>query len=358
MTARWLIVLTAAVALVGIPVTVRAWPAAPSTIAATELAARVQGSASVGWSGLVESTGTLQVPDNDSFANLAQLLGERNELRVWWREPQDWRIDRIRGTGETDLYRRGTSSIRWVFESETATLTPVSKIRLPDASDLLPPTLARIMLQGVRGEELSRLPSRRYAGVDAAGLRLTPADPAATVAHVDLWADPQSGLPLAVELYADGDTRPVLSTTVTELDLRRPASELTRFVPDGDVEFRYDQSVDVAAAANAGAPFDLPKTLAGLPSRNGEDPGAVGVYGRGPTTLVALPLRGSVAGPLRDRLRSSAGAEDTVVGTRATVGPIGLLVTSYRGRGGAFLLAGMVDAATLERAASELTAFT
>ena len=48
----------------------------------------------------------------------------------------------------------------------------VSEIRLPDASDLLPPTLARALLQGVRDEELSRLPTRRLAG--HRGARRTP----------------------------------------------------------------------------------------------------------------------------------------------------------------------------------------
>ena len=107
MTARWLIVLAAAVALVFTPLAVRAWPAAPSSLVAADLAARVQSSATVAWSGQVESSGRLRVPENDSFANLVQLLGEDNDLRVWWRGPQDWRIDRIRSTGETDLFRNG-----------------------------------------------------------------------------------------------------------------------------------------------------------------------------------------------------------------------------------------------------------
>ena len=47
------------------------------------------------------------MPDSDSFVGLAQLLGEDNDLRVWWRAADDWRIDRIRSTGETDLFRRG-----------------------------------------------------------------------------------------------------------------------------------------------------------------------------------------------------------------------------------------------------------
>jgi outer membrane lipoprotein-sorting protein len=356
MSARWLVVLFTAAALVATPIVMGARAALPSDISATDLAARIQHSAPVAWSGFVETSGTLQVPDNESFATLAQLLGENTQLRVWWRSAEDWRVDRIRSTGETDLFRQQGYSIRWVFESETATYSPVSKIRLPDASDLLPSTLARELMRDAREDELSRLPSRRVAGIDAPGLRLTPNESATTVAHVDIWAEPGSGLPLQVELYGVGDQRPVLTTTLLQLSLSEPPAETTDFDPAPGVQVNYEESVDVAAAANAFAPYDLPASLAGLPSRDGADPGAVGIYGRGPTTLIALPLRGRVAGPLRRQLTDRGTVQFTDVGILAPIGPVGLLITPFRGRGGAFLLAGTVNSTTLQRAAAELLA--
>src|SRR5918998_136437 len=104
--------------------------------------------------------------------------------------------------------------------------------------------------------------------------------------------------------------------------------------------------------ANALSAYDLPGSLAGLSTRGGEDPGAVGVYGRGPTTLLVLPLRGQVAGPLRSRLRDSGGAEETTVGILAPVGPVGLLLTPRTDRQGALLLTGTVTGDTLRRAAA------
>ena len=356
MSARWLVVLFTAAALVATPIVMGARPALRSDISATDLAARIQQSAPVAWSGFVETSGTLQVPDNESFATLAQLLGEHTQLRVWWRSADEWRVDRIRSTGETDLFRQQGYSIRWVFESETATYSPVSKIRLPDASDLLPPTLARELMRDSREDELRRLPSRRVAGIDAPGLRLTPNESATTIAHVDIWAEPAGGLPLQVELYGVGDQRPVLTTTLLQLSLSKPSAETTNFDPAPGVQVNYEESVDVAAAANAFAPYDLPGSLAGLPSRDGEDPGAVGIYGRGPTTLIALPLRGRVAGPLRRQLSDRGSVQVTDVGILAPVGPVGLLITPFRGRRGAFLLAGTVNSETLQRAAAELLA--
>lgn len=354
MSARWLVVLLAAAAFVATPLLIIARPAAPSDISAAELAGRIAQSTSVGWSGYIETAGTLQVPDNDSFATLVQLLGENSQLRVWWRGADDWRVDRIRSTGETDLFRQGRGIVRWVFESETATYSPVSRIRLPDASDLLPTTLARSVLQGVRESELTSLPTRGVAGIDAAGLRLTPNEKAATVGHVDIWADPVSGLPLLVELYGLGEQRPVITTTVRELKLGIPSETATHFTLAEGVRVNYEPSVDVAAAANAFAPYDLPASLAGLGSRNGVDPGAVGIYGRGPTTLIALPLRGQVARPLRQQFQDRGGAQVTDVGTLLPVGPVHLLITPYRGRGGGFLLAGTVTSETLQQAAAEL----
>ncbi len=354
MTARWWIVLLTAVALVAVPVAVANRPAAASDISAIDLATRVQASGGVAWSGLVQTSGALQVPDSDSFATLAELLGEDNQLRVWWRSGSDWRVDRLRSTGETDLFRQRGLSIRWVFESATATVSPVSTVRLPDASDLLPPTLGRSLLQGAKPAELSRLPARRVAGVDAPGLRLRPDTAATTVDHLDLWVEPGTGLPLRVELYGAGDRRPVLTSALQQLELRTPAAATTDFTPSDGISVQYEESVDVAAAANAFAAYDLPASLAGLETRNGRDPGAVGVYGRGPTTLLVLPLRGQVAGPLRSRLQTSAAARQTAVGTVAPVGPVGLLVTPRQQGRISFLLAGTVTPESLERAAAEL----
>ena len=64
----------------------------------------------------------------------------------------------------------------------------------------------------------------RVAGQSAAGLRVTPGDPASTVARVtpgdpastvgrvDIWANPSSGLPLMVEVFGRGSPRPALES--------------------------------------------------------------------------------------------------------------------------------------------------
>ena len=348
-------VVLAAVLLVGVPVAVRHRPAgAVAGPSPAELVARVQASASVGWSGRALSRGALQLPENDSFATLGQLLGQQVELRAWWRGSRSWRVDRIRSTGETDTFRDGGGQVRWIFESERATFSPVSTIRLPDAVDVLPATLGRDLFQGARADEVSVIDPVRVAGVDAAGLRLRPADAASTVDHVDLWADPATGLPLRVDLYGRGAATPALTTAFTDVTLSAPDPATVRFSAPESVTLAYEESTDVAAAANGLDQVDLPSTLAGLGVRDGQDPGAVGVYGRGPTTMIVFPLRGNVARPLRDQLSRNAAATQTASGTLAPVGPITLLLTRLPGRGGGFLLAGTVTPETLTAAAAQL----
>ena len=177
-------------------------------------------------------------------------------------------------------------------------------MRLPNDSDALPPTLAARLLSGAKASELSRLPARRVDGRSAVGLRLVPSDSRTTIARVDVWADEDSGLPVRVDVYAEGGaSRPILTTQVVSLDTDRPAAALTSFETTRGMHFSRGAALDEAAGANAFAPFALPDEVADLPRRGRpEDQGAVGIYGRGPTALVAIPLRRSVAKGLYEQL--------------------------------------------------------
>ena len=64
---------------------------------------------------------------------------------------------------------------------------------------------------------------------------------------------------------------------------------------------------------------------------------------------MVLPLRRQVPGPLRARLRESAGSSETEFGTLAPVGPVGLLLTPRRSRQGSLLLTGTVKPSICSR---------
>ena len=351
---RWTLVALVAALLAASPVLVGLRPAQGSDLTASELRRRIAASASLPWTGEVSTRGTLAVPDTSSFGGVVDLLGEDKSLRVWWRDPTHWRVDDVRQTGETDLFRDAQVMTRWVFESSTATITPYATVRLPDATDVLPSRLAARLLSGATAAELSRLPSRRIAGHDAPGLRLEPSSQASTIDHVDVWADEATGLPLRVEVFGD-DPRPVVTTRLTSLELTTPSARTTAFTPPPTAKVRNRGVVDVAAGANAFAPFLLPDALAGLARRSTDlDLGAVGVYGRGPTALIVIPLRRKLAGQVRTQLASAATSHRTEDGTALDIGPLSVLLTDGGRRSGRFLLAGSVTPATLVRAADQL----
>ena len=296
--------------LLAAPLVVRLLPAADEDVSAVRLLQRVQQSRDESWSGYTESVGAVALPANDALSGLSKLLGGTNRVRVWWQDPRRWRVATLRPTGETDLVHQGDATVRWVYESKRATVVPDVPVRLPDTVDLLPPELARRVLSGARPGELGRLPARRVAGRDALGLRLRPADEQASVTRVDVYVDRASGIPLRVDLYGRGARTPALTSRFLDFTRGRPATRDITFVPPHDAELRHDSIVDIASAADRFASRIPPASLAGLPARGaapGVAQGSVGVYGRGPTVLLAIPLWGRTAERVRSELAGRPG---------------------------------------------------
>lgn len=351
---RWTLVALGVCLLVAVPLAIRAIPAAESELSSATLLQRAQGSSSVAYSGYVESTGSLALPVADRFTDISDLLGSQTTMRVWWRGPDEWRVDAIGLTGETDLVHDASGTTVWDYESNEATRTRDPDVRLPQSSDLLPPELARRLLDGASPDEVTSIEARDVAEVDAAGLRLDPAAVQSSIDHVDVWVDPASGLPLAVEIFGNGGSNAAVSTKFVDVSVTEPSPERTRLVLAPGTRQRNDDVIDIADAANQYAPFRVPMTLAGLPRRDSTTRiRAVGVYGRGPVLLTAIPLWEEAACPLREQLAVTPGAVIDEGGTSLGVGPLNLrLTTSENGSG--FLVVGTVTQQTLVRAAHQL----
>lgn len=352
---RWSCVALAVVLLIGVPIGIRALPAADSTITAGDLLEKIEGSRDVPYSGYVETLGTLQLPVADNFTDVGELFGERTRMRVWWRTADEWRVDKMLTTGETGTFHDASGTTLWEYEKSDLTRTVDPDIRLPRASDLLPPELAHRLLADVDRDDLSRLPAERVAGRAAPGLRLSPGAPQSSIDHVDIWADPDTGLAVRVEVFAKGESTAALTSTFMSLSLDTPSQETTQFsIPPGaDVE--YDNVLDIAAAANQYAPLAPPKALAGLTrSPSSRQLRAVGVYGGGVTQLIAIPLWDRAAEPLREQLRLTPGVRQLPVGETLHVGPLNVVLTEFDGYGGGWLIAGTVTSSTLVRAARQL----
>ncbi len=212
--------------------------------------------------------------------------------------------------------RTGDRMLRWVYESKNVTLVPDVAVRLPDTADLLPNELARRALSGARSGEVSRLPARRIAGRDALGLRLRPADPQASIGRVDVYADRATGLPVQVQMFGRGAATPSVTSRFLDLTAGGAVVLGARVLPAAR---RAPAQRRRRRPRRRRQPVRLPGAAAGrwpgCPQRAapaGRAHGAVGVYGRGPTVLLAVPLwqperRPGARGPAQGARHAQAG---------------------------------------------------
>ncbi|GAA1769130.1 hypothetical protein GCM10009795_014200 [Nocardioides hankookensis] len=338
--------------VIAVPAALHALPARTSDVTATELLDQVRAAEQHPWSGYVQTEGTLALPVADDFSDVGALFSDSTRMRAWWRGSDDWRVDRLLVSGETDLVHQHGVTIEWSYERDRARISRDPDIRLPRTADLVPPVLAERLLRDVTADDVRRIAARRVAGVSAPGLRVEPAAPQSSVDHVDLWADPDSGVPLRIDVYAAGDASPAFVTQLRDFSATRPALSTTTFDGAPGIEVDHDDVLDIADAANQYAPFRPPATVGGLAMSSGSD-GAVGVYGVGITQLIAIPMRGREAGPLREQLRQTPDVATSASGTLVTAGPLGVLLTGADDDGG-WLITGTVTTDTLRRAAVDL----
>ncbi len=353
---RWVLVAVLVTVLCALPAVLGALPADDADVPATDLRDAVLASADVGFSGFAVSAGGLMLPVSDQLPAVADLLSDRVQLRVWWRGEDEHRVDVLGAAGETGVHVDPAGTWTWEYESATAERTRPAPLALPAPPDLVPAALGRRLLSEAADDELSRIGARRVAGRDALGLRLVPAAAAASVARVDVWADAATGLPLAVEVVADGETVPALDTRFLDLDPTAPPAGVVGFTPPPGSRVGEGQDVDglLAEAGRRLSPAPLPRELAGLARRDlAGAPAAVGVYGSGVTLLAVAPAPARLAAALRSTLASAPGAVVDERGTRVAAGPLGVMLVEPPRRG-AYLLTGTVSLDALADAAAAL----
>lgn len=352
---RWTLVAVLVAVLLALPSLVARVPVGHSSVTAAELLAKIKSSAGVPYSGYGEATGGLALPVTDQFNSIADLLGGTSQLRVWWQNPQSWRVDTISATGEQDLHTDATGTWEWDYESNAATKQSgaTAPIRLPRADDLLAPTLARRLLSQSEPTEVTRLAEKRIAGHTVAGLRLVPNDPRTTITRVDVWALPSSGLPVRVDVYGASPTATVMSSTLLDLSTSAPAASTIAFSPPDGAKVSVQQRTDVVTALDQLGRVRPPSSVAGLAREGTTGLGSVGVYGRGVTILVALPLTRRLTASFEGQLGTSVGVTTADGATTLSVGPINLMLTAPV-NGSSWLLAGTVDSATLAAAGKQL----
>jgi hypothetical protein len=360
---RWAVVGVGMVALCLLPVAVAAWPVGTAArVEPVELRDRILGSTAQPHDGYVETDGRLGLPDLPALAEVGGLLGGSTRLRTWYAGPESWRVAELAPVGERDTYRVPSGVYTWDFERNLVTLiTGDRSVWLPGAADIVPPALARRLLAA--DGDLQPLPSRRVAGVAAAGVRLVITDPATTVGRVDAWADPETGLPVQVEVAGRGAAGPAFSSRFLQLRQDPPDPRLLLPRLPRTAGLTVTTNVELEAALTAVLPGDLPGTLAGRPRSLVTVEGAVAAgYGTGFSTMMVIGLPGRFGGQTLDAAEA-AGTPIPITGAEAYELRASLLTALVvhadhteprREELHAWLLAGLVEPQLLRQAATEL----
>jgi hypothetical protein len=387
---RWTLVLAVVAVLTSLPAVVAAWPTTAPEIGVDALREKIRASVGQPYQGYAQSTGALGLPAFPRLGQVTALLSSTTELRTWYAARNRWRVDVVDLASERGLYQTPEGQYTWDYGAQLLTFLPAadaefklvtpnsdtvvyvfggSPIRLPRAADLVPPDLARRLLSAAAADRAESLPARRVAGIAAAGLRIVPTDPHSTVGHVDVWADPATGLPLQVELTAKGAERPILVTRFLEVDQRAP--DAGALVPPQERE-----GMSMTTPLAGGDPVDalvdqtgffaLPDRLAGQQRRHVTDGGVRAVleansfalYGTGLAQVAVVPLSRQIGG---DAYRTAAAWGQQIAfpaGSGALIATSLLSVmvveSGVNRRRFRYLVAGMVDNELLRQIGAEL----
>ena len=354
---RWGMVLTAVVLLCSVPIVINKWPARATDIGTGALRERIAASARQPYQGYAQSIGLLPLPPLPNLEQVTALVSARTEMRTWYAARDRWRVDVIDGGSERDLYQTPDAQYVWDYgANQLSQIVGDQPIRLPRAADLTPPDLVRRLLDVATGDRFVALPGKRVAGLAAAGLRIVPATADTTVSHIDIWADPGTGLPLQAEVTAKGGVRPVFVTRFLEVHMSVPAAEvLTPPTPRPDMGFTVTAAPDILSALNRWRPAVLPDRLAGSPRRDTVAGQAVaGVYGTGLAQFVAIALPGRFGSQAYHKV-ATFGQEVKVPAGNAALISTGLLSVLVVRAQRTYLVAGLVQPAVLRHVAADLS---
>jgi hypothetical protein len=347
--------------LCALPSVIAAIPVGASPIGVDQLRQRIIASTSQPFQGNAQSSADLGLPSLPDLADVTGLLSETTTMRAWYTAPNQHRVDVITGFGERDYYQTPTAEYVWDYgQNLLSELLGTAPIRLPQAEDLLPPELAWRVLQVDPTDAVTALPARRIAGVDAAGLRLRPTDPDTRIGQVDIWADPNTGLPVRVEVSQRGAGTSVLQTAFTDVSFGTPAASALTPPAGSGTGFTVARVPDLLGAlGNVGRFTRLPEELAGYP-RAPQVPGLpqIARYGTGLTSFVVLALPEGVGDSALTNAKQAGGVAVPLRFGQAELIQVPLLTVLVENRGfRSYLIAGLVDSTVISNAAVGLDTF-
>lgn len=327
---------------------------------ARQLESRILASEHESFEGYAESSANFGLPDFPAFSSVTPLLDGVTRMRVWQASPDRWRVATLSDAGEKDTYQAGHDEYIWDSGEELLTgIFGQRTVRLPQAADFVPSALAvRIIGQAGRRSRLRLLAPRRVAGRSAAGLAIIPASQESSIGQADIWADPATGLPLLVEIFARGAATPALSSQFLQAGPWKPVMSVITPQRGPGTGFTSTTPANFAGLLSDLGSEPLPARLDGF-GRRPSPPGygQVGLYGSGLAMFAVFAFDPGTGGQLMTDALAVGAARLTLsdgTGVAASAPLVSLVLVRPAASPDTFLLVGLVSRTTLENAAQEL----
>jgi hypothetical protein len=254
---RWAVpalIVMAVAAVLGLrPVMADAAPALPPRTAA-QLLADLPTAAQHPFSGTVQTTARLGLPDLPPTVqgqhpplSPTDLLSGTHTLRLWYAGPDRQRVALVGDLAEANLIHNGQDV--WAWNSDT--LSGVH-LRLPDEPpgarndpaplphellrELTPQRLAEVLLTAVEpSTKVTVDGTASVAGRAAYEIVVAPRDHRSLVHQIRLAIDAETSLPLRLQVFGTGSSDPALESAFTSIRYETPADTVFR-KPSGDLK--------------------------------------------------------------------------------------------------------------------------
>jgi outer membrane lipoprotein-sorting protein len=197
-----------------------------------------------GYSGTILAQVDLGLPRTVTTAITAAapagaLLRGSHTLRYWYGDDEHQRVAVIGQTSEQDVFRNGSQVWHWDTSTHVARRSTVADspdgavpLRLDSPAALTPPELARRIFDTVGATSDTVLRSGgKVAGRPTYELVVHPDSATSLIDSVTIELDGKESVPLGVQIFAAGGTRPVLDVSFTDVAFGAPAAQNFTFRP-------------------------------------------------------------------------------------------------------------------------------
>jgi outer membrane lipoprotein-sorting protein len=184
------------------------------------------------------SLGLPSLPGTSDPTSIASLLTGSHTIRVWYADPQHFRVSVPQSMSESDIIRNGSNA--WVWDSTQNTVTHAtipadagtksaastkSAAANPSEPPLTPQQAAQEILAKVGPTTTVRVDSNvTVAGEAAYQLVLAPKSTSSLIGEIKIAVDGSRDVPLRVQVFAKGAKNPAMQIGFTSISFVKPAA--------------------------------------------------------------------------------------------------------------------------------------